>query len=247
MDLPSGPVFTAFIRDTTDRKQAAREREMADDALRSSEYRFRTLAKQAPVGIIAMDRDGRCTFVNEYWCQRTGMTPEQALEHAWHAAIHAADRQFVLASFYEAASTGSEFSSQFRLRARHGAEIWVQGAALPLRDSVGEVIGYLATVTDISERIQGERVARFLAESTSALNASLDFDAALDAVARLAVPTLADCCTVHVVEEGMIRLVAVAHGDTQKAALLHEVAQSTEKSRSDRRSPRGAENGDWRC
>src|SRR5262249_50575259 len=55
VDVPDGLMFTAFIRDTTDRKRAAEERERADAALRASEYRFRTLTRQAPVGIITMD------------------------------------------------------------------------------------------------------------------------------------------------------------------------------------------------
>jgi signal transduction histidine kinase len=156
------------------------------------------------------------------------MNPDQALEHGWHDAIHPQDRQPVLASFYEAATTESDFAAQFRLRTRQGTETWVQAAALPLRSSAGELTGYLGTVTDISERMQSERGARFLADATSALSASLDCDAALDAVTRLAVPTLADCCTVHVVEHGTIRLVAVAHADAKKAALVHEVAHSSE-------------------
>jgi PAS domain S-box-containing protein len=157
-----------------------------------------------------------------------GMNPEQALDHGWHDAIHPRDRQFVLASFYEAVTVESDFGAQFRLRTRQGAETWVQGAALPLRSRPGELTGYLGTVTDISERMQVERAASFLADATSALNASLDYDAALDAVAKLAVPTLADCCTVHVVEDGAIRLVAVAHEDAKKAVLVHEVAHSSE-------------------
>jgi PAS domain S-box-containing protein len=228
IDVSEGPMFTAFIRDTTDRQQAAKERERADDALRASEYRFRTLTRQAPVGIIAMDTEGRCNFVNERWCQMAGMNPEQAMDHGWHDAIDPTDRQSVLALFYEAATTASDFAAQFRLRTRQGAETWVQGAALPLRSSNGELTGYLGTVTDISERMQDERVARFLADATSTLSASLDYDAALQAVARLAVPTLADCCTVHVVEDGAIRLVAVAHGNGKTAALIHDVARSYE-------------------
>src|SRR5262249_55545954 len=154
VDVPGGPMFTAFIRDLTDRKRAAEERERAEDARRASEYRFRTLTRQAPVGIIAMDKEGRCNFVNERWCKMAGMNPEQAMAHGWHDAIHPADRQRILASFYDAASVGSDFVAQFRLRTREGTETWVQGAALPLRSSTGELTGYLGTVTDISERVQ---------------------------------------------------------------------------------------------
>jgi PAS domain S-box-containing protein len=224
VDVPGEPMFTAFIRDTTDKKQAAEERERAADALRASEYRFRSLTRQAPVGIIALDREGRCNFVNERLCAMAGMSPEQAMDHGWHDAIHPEDRQSVLAAFYDAATRVAEHSEQYRLRTRQGTVTWVQGAALPLRTSTGELSGYLGTVTDVTERIQSERVARFLADATSALNASLDYECALDAVAKLAVPALADCCTVHVAEDGALRLVAVAHVDPNAAASAQELS-----------------------
>jgi PAS domain S-box-containing protein len=218
-------MFTAFIRDTTDRMRSAEERERAADALRASEYRFRSVTRQAPVGIIALDREGRCNFVNERFCAIAGMGPEQAMDHGWHEAIHPEDRQSVLAAFYNAATRGAEHSQQYRVRTRPGTVTWVQGFALPLRTSTGELSGYLGTITDITERMQSERVTRFLADATSALNASLDYESALGAVARLAVPALADCCTVHVAEGGGgLRLVAVAHVDANTAASAQELA-----------------------
>jgi PAS domain S-box-containing protein len=192
--------------------------------LRASEYRFRSLTRQAPVGIITFDREGRCNFVNERLCTMAGMSPEQSMEHGWHDGLHPEDRQPVLAAFYDAVTRGAEFSAQFRLRTRQGTVTWVQGAALPLRTSTGELSGYLGMLTDITERMQSERVARFLADATAALNDSLDYERALDAVAKLAVPTLVDCCTVHVAEDGALRLVAVAHVDPSTAALAHELA-----------------------
>jgi PAS domain-containing protein len=83
IEMPDGPMFTAFIRDTTERKRAADERDRAAEALRTSEYRFRTLARQAPVGIIAVDLEGRCIFVNERWCKMAGMNSGQAMERGW--------------------------------------------------------------------------------------------------------------------------------------------------------------------
>jgi PAS domain S-box-containing protein len=237
IEVPGGPMFTAFIRDTTHRKQAAEERERAADALRASEYRFRTLTRQAPVGIIATDREGRCKFVNERWCEMAGMSPEQAMDLGWHESLHPEDRQSVLAAFYDAATTGADFAAQFRLRTRQGTVTWVQGAALPLRTSSEQVSGYLATLTDITERMQSERVARFLADATSALNASLDYQGAFDAVARLAVPALADCCTVHVAEDGALRLVAVAHVDPNAALSAHELAHWYEMDTDERAAP----------
>ncbi|MEA2639608.1 MAG: hypothetical protein QOF51_1002 [Chloroflexota bacterium] len=57
---------------------------------------------------------------------------------------------------------------------------------------------------------QAETRARFLAEAGAALASSLDYDATLRTVARLAVPTLADLCIVHLLREGSEDLEPVA-------------------------------------
>ncbi|WP_224249037.1 sensor histidine kinase [Hyalangium gracile] len=71
---------------------------------------------------------------------------------------------------------------------------------------------------------RAERKARFIARASQALSASLDFRATLDQVARLAVPVVADLCTVDILEEdGTIRRLAVGHRAPEKAALAWEL------------------------
>jgi PAS domain S-box-containing protein len=62
-----------------------------------------------------------------------------------------------------------------------------------------------------------ERRAAFLATASAVLATSLDYDTTLRAVTDLAVPYVADWCTVDVVEAGgAVRRVALAHGDPAK-------------------------------
>jgi signal transduction histidine kinase len=72
----------------------------------------------------------------------------------------------------------------------------------------------------LAEAETARRRAAFLAEASASLASSLDYDATLDRVARLAVPALADLCTVFVLTEGgEIRRAAVAHADPAGADL----------------------------
>jgi PAS domain S-box-containing protein len=68
--------------------------------------------------------------------------------------------------------------------------------------------------------------AAFLAEAGTVLSSSLDYEATLAAVARLAVPTIADWCAVDIVgEAGALQRLAVAHVDPRKvefARILQE-------------------------
>jgi PAS domain S-box-containing protein len=73
---------------------------------------------------------------------------------------------------------------------------------------------------------QARRKATFLAEAGSALNASLDYEATLKAVANLAVPAIADWCAVDIAgPDGTLRRLAVAHVDPAKVQLASELEE----------------------
>jgi PAS domain S-box-containing protein len=76
-----------------------------------------------------------------------------------------------------------------------------------------------------TERELGERLA-FLAEASELLAGTLDPDAALQALADLAVPRIADWCGVDLVDdEGNLRNVAVAHVDPARVELAAELRE----------------------
>jgi serine phosphatase RsbU (regulator of sigma subunit) len=63
----------------------------------------------------------------------------------------------------------------------------------------------------------------FLTEAGDALSTNLDYESRLQEVARVAVPRLADWCSVIVAEAGGLRTVAVAHVDPAKVAWAQEL------------------------
>jgi signal transduction histidine kinase len=70
------------------------------------------------------------------------------------------------------------------------------------------------------------RRAEFLAQASAALASSLDYEATLRTVARLAVPHIADWCSVHVVDEqGAVKQVVVAHADPEKVELARTLQE----------------------
>jgi PAS domain S-box-containing protein len=75
-------------------------------------------------------------------------------------------------------------------------------------------------------RAEAERTREqlsFLAEASAVLSSSLDYDKTLARVARLAVPRLADWCSVDVAsEDGTFRQLAVAHVDPTKVRLARQ-------------------------
>ncbi len=83
------------------------------------------------------------------------------------------------------------------------------------------VANHLAIAID---RMRAEEVQAFLAEASGLLASSLDYGTTLGSVTRLAVPRLADWCSVDVADDGgTLRRVAVAHVDPGKERLLQEL------------------------
>jgi len=68
--------------------------------------------------------------------------------------------------------------------------------------------------------------ANFLAEAGTALSASLDYEATLASVARLAVPSIADWCAVDILDDrGELKRVAVAHVDPAKIEYARQLQE----------------------
>lgn len=72
-----------------------------------------------------------------------------------------------------------------------------------------------------------ERQAKlsFLSEASAELSSSLDYEATLARVARLAVPNFADWCAIDLVKDNRLRRLAVAHVDPAKVAFAQEIAE----------------------
>lgn len=196
--------------DTTDQLNA-------EQALRESEERFRTLSDSAPVGVFQTDSHGQCLYTNARWQKIAGLTLEESLGEGWTRAVHPADREAVMKAWEEAIQDQREFSLEFRYRTPRNIEGWVHSRAVGLHSVTGEITGFVGTVEDITERKKAEEDRQFLAASASALAASIDYTATLDSVARLAVGKLADCCIVDIMgESGTAQRVVAAHVDPVK-------------------------------
>jgi len=78
-ELPK-PIFTAFIRDLTERKRAEAERRQSEQELRKSEERYRVLVENAHDIIYEHDLEGRYTSSNKAGEQITGYSLEETLK-----------------------------------------------------------------------------------------------------------------------------------------------------------------------
>ncbi|MBW3614825.1 MAG: SpoIIE family protein phosphatase [Actinobacteria bacterium] len=75
-----------------------------------------------------------------------------------------------------------------------------------------------------------ERMA-FLAEASRVLSSSLDYEVTLAELAQLAVPAIADACSIHLLEDDHLRLVMVEHADAAKRQELTALSSRPTRSR----------------
>ncbi len=95
---------------------------------------------------------------------------------------------------------------------------WYVNSIYPIED------GLAIFSRDISEQNLLEQNLSFLAEAGDILAASLDYEAALQRVAQLAVPALADWCVIDLLAgDGALHRLAVAHRDPAKAGAAEEL------------------------
>ena len=100
-----------------------------------------------------------------------------------------------------------------------GEERWSIIRSSPVLDAEGHVLYAVNVWQDATEQKRAEAAQRFLAEAGEALATSLDVEATLANIARLAVPRLADWCVVHLVQDdGSVSQLAVAHVDPERVA-----------------------------
>ncbi len=99
------------------------------------------------------------------------------------------------------------------------------GAATPATAATAAASGGLAVLAIANtERKRAEQATAVLAAASRLLTGLADAPATINSIARLAVPHLADWCTVDVLAaQGELRKVAVAHQDPAKVELAREI------------------------
>jgi PAS domain S-box-containing protein len=112
------------------------------------------------VGIFRTDAAGDCLFVNPRWCGIAGLTPEEASGDGWIRGLHPEDRERVASEWYEAATNDSPFKAEYRFRSPDGVTTWVVGTANAIKGPRGEILGYVGTISDISDQKRTEWALR---------------------------------------------------------------------------------------
>ena len=132
------------VRDVT-------ERVLAEEALRESEERYRTLVESAPDGIVALDNRGRVVDCNEWTCRLLGYAKEELKGMDAREFAQGITPEDYLAFGEQIARQGS-LEGEFELVCRDGRTVPMWVKAVSLRDAKGEITQVLGYLRDVEAR-----------------------------------------------------------------------------------------------
>ena len=175
--------------------------------------RLSALVRQLPLGVIIAETSSRkLLFANQ--------RAQELLGHgASERSIAGPHAELIHRALAGESTSGSEIAV-VRADGSHGI---VSLSAEPVRDAGGEIVAAVATLFDLTEHRQREDALAFLAEASVVLTGSLDLQQTLTELVELAVPRLADWCTIDMLDHGEIRNVGVAHSNPETARLARRL------------------------
>jgi PAS domain S-box-containing protein len=147
-------LFDVLARQAADSIERAR----AEDALRESEERFRSLANTAPVMIWMSDVEKQITYLNQTWLDYTGRALDAALGHRWIEVLHPDEVERCRDAYVKAFDQREPFQVEHRLRRHDGEYRWAVSTGVPRYNVDGSFAGYVGTAIDVTERKLAEEV-----------------------------------------------------------------------------------------
>lgn len=173
------PATLSFVSDITRRKEA-------EEALRRSEGRYRSVIEGAPVGIVII-RSNRVCLANPRMLDMVGFSREEMLAlPSFLECVEPADRELMadVARRHLQMGSGSQQVVSFRLRSKSSETVWVEGSTVQVEWE--GLPATLAFIHDITRQRQLEsNLQRALAERETILETSVMGIAFLDAKGRV--------------------------------------------------------------
>ena len=137
------------------------ERKQAEEALRESEAKYRSLVETIRDIVWAVDLDGRVTYINQAAEQTYGRPASDVLGLPFFEFIAPEDRETARATFKAAVASG-QVGQDVECQVIHadGSRRILAARSSALRDRQGRIIGFIGTSQDITERRQTEEALR---------------------------------------------------------------------------------------
>ena len=138
-------------RDVTERKRAESQREAALEALRESEYKYKSLIENIPDIIFTIDLEGRITFISKRTKEIIGYENEEMIKMNIFNFIPEEDHQSTIKSLRKGMKGEKIKNIQMPVIAKSGEKLFFEFSFSRIYKD-GAVVGAQGTAVDINER-----------------------------------------------------------------------------------------------
>ncbi|MCV3213168.1 response regulator, partial [Plectonema radiosum NIES-515] len=151
-------VFVELFKKTLEVKRQATELKSMNSELRESEEKFRALSACSPIAIFLTDTEGKFTYTNPNCETFYNFQIGESWEEGWGKCICLEDRDRVLADWLRSIRCEQTYSSEFRICRTDNSLCWVHVRTSVMFSDNRQLLGYVGTIEDITERKQAEIV-----------------------------------------------------------------------------------------
>ncbi|MDP2210582.1 MAG: PAS domain S-box protein [Candidatus Aquicultor sp.] len=137
-------------------------RKLAEEALKASEERYRTLAEAAHDMIFILDRDGYITYVNTCAAESLGLKRDDVVGKLIRDLFPPAAAERQKTNLDKVFKSGESFYSEETMTSSRG-ELWIGTRLTPISNEAGEISAVLGISRDITERKKSEEMIRYMA------------------------------------------------------------------------------------
>ncbi|TAD80659.1 MAG: PAS domain S-box protein [Oscillatoriales cyanobacterium] len=129
--------------------------QLAEEALRQSEEKYRCIVETADEGIWMIDAESKTTFVNQKMADMLGCTTDEMMQQP---LFNFMDEEGIAISQanLDRRRQGIREQHDFKFCRRDGSDLWAIVSSNPMVDKQGNYIGALAMIADITDRKKAE-------------------------------------------------------------------------------------------
>ena len=168
---------------------------------------------------------GDINYFSKRWYDYTHLNYNLTDKNDWMEFIHEQDRDMIKTLWNRLIQNGRAFDFEVRLKDESSHDYkWFLCKGNPIPNKNGFVGQWFGTFTDINNSKQFFQSQIFLSKVGKELSSSLDYQKTIVKVADLAIPDICDWCSIEIIEDGVLKQIALSHINSLKLKQAQKIS-----------------------